>query len=264
MENAPMIRESRQFTSDTPQLAELRRFVSDCVHRAWPSAASDLFAELALATQEAAANVIKHAYQREPGRPIYADMEIDDQRLALTLTHEGRDFDPAAVPPPSFDGSRTGGFGVHLIRAVMDEVYYLHTDARRGIRMVKRRAARAEGENKMQMLVEKFDDVAVVAPGAETLDASNADDFRRDMEPVLRDTRKLVLDMNKVTFVDSPGCGAILSCLKHLTEAGGDLKLCRVTRPARLVFDLIRLHRICEIVDTKEQALAAFKASRGA
>jgi anti-sigma B factor antagonist len=259
MEGAFMIRESREFTSDVPQLAELRRFVCDCALRAWPNPAPEIIAELELALQEAAANVVLHAYQKEPGRPIFAEVEIDGDRLALTLTHQGRDFDPAVVPPPDFDGSRTGGFGVHLIREIMDEVYYLHAATRRGIRMVKRRTKPPEGERKMQMLVEKFDDVAVVALHEETLDASNADDFRRDMDPVLRDSRKIVLDLSKVTFVDSRGCGAILSCLKSVTEGGGDLKLCRVTRPARTVFDLIRLHRICEILDTKEQAIAAFK-----
>jgi anti-anti-sigma factor len=259
MEGGPMIRVRREFTSDLAQLAELRRFVSDGILRAWPDTPLDLLAQVELALQEAAVNVVIHAYQRQPGRPIYADLEIDDDRLALTLTHQGSDFDPAAVPPPHFDGSRTGGFGVHLIRELMDEVHYLHAAARRGIRMVKLRTKLVEEGGKMQMLVEQFDDVAVVTLHAETLDASNADDFRRDLEPVLRDARKLVLDLNKVTFVDSRGCGAILSCLKCLTEVGGDLKLCRVTRPARIVFDLIRLHRICEIVDTKEQAIAAFK-----
>ena len=254
-----MIRESREFTSDLPQLAELRRFVSDGAQRVWPDAPADLVAQVELALQEAAANVMIHAYQREPGRPIYADLEIDDDRLALTLTHEGRDFDPAAVPHPHFDGSRTGGFGVHLIREIMDEVCYLHSAARRGIRMVKRRTNPPQGENKMKLLVEKFDDVTVVALQVETLDANNADDFRGDMEPVLRDARKLVLDLSKVTFLDSRGCGAILSCLKRVTENGGDLKLCHVTRPARIIFDLIRLHRICEIVETKEQAIAGFK-----
>src|SRR5437016_9843652 len=120
MEGALMIRASREFTSDLPQLAELRRFVSDVVRRVWPDAPPDLLAQLGLALQEAAVNVVIHAYQREPGRPIYADLEIDDERLAVTLTHQGRDFDPAAVPPPDFDGSRTGGFGVHLIRQIMD------------------------------------------------------------------------------------------------------------------------------------------------
>ena len=253
-----MIRETREFTSELAQLSELRRFVNDAVARAWPDA-PELQEQIALATQEAAVNIVKHAYEREPGRPICAELDVDAQRLALTLTHEGRDFDPAAVRPPDFDGGRAGGFGVYLIREIMDEVYYLHGAARRGLRMVKRRAPRPSGETKMQMVVQKFDDVTVVSIGAETLDASNADDFRRDIEPVLRENKKLVLDLQKVNFVDSPGCGAILTCLKHLTENGGDLKLCRVTRPARLVFDLIRLHRICEIVDTSEQALAAFK-----
>ena len=254
-----MLRELREFTSDLPQLAELRNWLKQQTRRAWPEAPADLFAQLELAVQEAAANVLIHAYQRQPGRPLFAELEIDDARLTLTLTHEGLDFDPAAVRPPDFDGSRTGGFGVHLIRELMDEVYYLHAARRRGIRMVKRRSKPGEGDNKMKLLVEKFDDVAVAALQGEALDASNADDFRRDIEPVLRDSRKLILDLGKVTFVDSRGCGAILSCLKSLNEAGGDLKLCCVTKPARVVFDLIRLHRICEIIDTKEHALAAFK-----
>ncbi len=139
MDGVPTIRESREFPSDLPRLAELRHFVSETARRAWPDAPPDLVAEIELALQEAAVNVVLHAYRSQPGRPIYADLEIDDEKLALTLTHEGDDFDPAAVPAPDFDGSRTGGFGVHLIRETMDEVYYLHDAARRGIRMVKRR-----------------------------------------------------------------------------------------------------------------------------
>jgi hypothetical protein len=36
--------------------------------------------------------------------------------------------------------------------------------------------------------------------------------------------------------------------LKHLSTADGDLKLYQVSQPARTVFELIRLNRICEIV----------------
>src|SRR5437660_844843 len=81
----------------------------------------------------------------------------------------------------------------------------------------------------------------------EQLDAGNADDFRRDLSPVLQDCHKLVLDLSRVQFVDSRGCGAIIGCLKQVSAAGGDLKLCQVTRAVRTVFELIRLHRICEI-----------------
>ena len=111
----------------------------------------------------------------------------------------------------------------------------------------------------MQPTVETIGDVTVVAPNLEQLDAANAEDFRRDMAPILQNCRKLVLDLTGVQFADSRGCGAILSCLKQVSSVGGDLKLCEVSRPVRMVFELIRLHRICEILATKEDAVRAFR-----
>src|SRR4029077_2026670 len=107
----------------------------------------------------------------------------------------------------------------------------------------------------MGPVVEKVGDVTIVAVNVDELDAASAETFRRDIAPVLKDCRKLVLDLERVQFVDSRGCGAILSCLKHLSTAGGDLKLCRVARPVLKVFELIRMHSICEIVNTKEEAV---------
>ena len=111
----------------------------------------------------------------------------------------------------------------------------------------------------MEHKVEKIGDVTIVAVNLDELDASNADDFRRQMAPVLKDCRKLVLDLDRVQFVDSRGCGMILSCLKHLSTEGGDLKLCRANQPVRMIFELIRMDRICEIVDTREEAVQAFE-----
>jgi anti-sigma B factor antagonist len=113
----------------------------------------------------------------------------------------------------------------------------------------------------MQTVVEKVGDVTIVALQEDQLDAGNADDFRRAVAPVLQDCRKLVLDLDHVQFMDSRGCGAILSCLKHLSKSGGDLKLCRVTEPVHMVFDLIRMDQICQIVTTREEAVQAFQTS---
>jgi anti-sigma B factor antagonist len=114
----------------------------------------------------------------------------------------------------------------------------------------------------MEPTIEKTGDVTVVALNVEQLDASNADDFRRDLAPVLESCRNLVLDLSRVQFVDSRGCGAILSCLKAVSAAGGDLKICQVAKPVRLVFELIRMHRICEICNTREDALRAFQSPK--
>ncbi len=62
---------ARIFSSDLQQLAEMRAFVRDVCRRTWGVAAGDeALAQLDLAMSEAAANVIRHAYRGEAGRPI--------------------------------------------------------------------------------------------------------------------------------------------------------------------------------------------------
>lgn len=114
----------------------------------------------------------------------------------------------------------------------------------------------------MEPVIEKVGDVTIVALNADHLDSSNADEFRRDLAPVLQDCRKLVLDLERVQSIDSRGCGVIISCLKQVSTASGDLKLCGVGETVRMVFDLIHMERICEILDTREEAVKAFKKKR--
>jgi anti-sigma B factor antagonist len=112
----------------------------------------------------------------------------------------------------------------------------------------------------MQSTVEPIGDVLVVTIATDQLDAGNAEDLRQEVGPAIKDCRKLVIDLGRVRFVDSRGCGAILSFLKTVTANGGDLKLCGVDRHVLTVFELIRLHRICEIVPTRDMAVRAFQA----
>ncbi len=110
----------------------------------------------------------------------------------------------------------------------------------------------------MQPTIEKVGDVLVAVVNVDEFDASNVDVFRKAMTPVLKDCRKLVIDLSRVQFIDSRGCGGILFCLKGLTPNGGDLKLCGVNPNVRTTFNLIRMDTICEICDTREAAVQAF------
>ena len=112
----------------------------------------------------------------------------------------------------------------------------------------------------MRTDVEQIGDVTVVALHADQIDASNDGDLRATMAPILVNCRKLVLDLGRVRFVDSRGCGAILSCLRRVAANGGDLKLCRVDPFVRSTLELIRLHRICEIYDTRAEAIRSFQS----
>jgi anti-sigma B factor antagonist len=112
----------------------------------------------------------------------------------------------------------------------------------------------------MALSVEKIGDVTVAKLTVAQFDAGYADEFKREIAPALKGALKLVLDLSSVEFIDSRACGGILSCLKRLNEAGGELKLCGASPFVRSVFELIRLHRVCEIVATREDAVSAFAA----
>jgi anti-sigma B factor antagonist len=110
----------------------------------------------------------------------------------------------------------------------------------------------------MDIAVDHIGDVAVAVLPVDELDASNAGEFKRDIAPVLEDNAKLVFDLSRLRFVDSSGLGAFLSCLRHVNAKGGDVKLCGMSKPVRTVFELVRLHRIFDILGTRAEAVRAF------
>jgi anti-sigma B factor antagonist len=110
----------------------------------------------------------------------------------------------------------------------------------------------------MQIPVDTMDGIAVAAVPVDELDASNAAEFKRDITPILEAHSKLVLDLSRLTFVDSSGLGAILSCLRNLSAKKGDLKLCSMSKQVHALFELVRMHRIFDIYRTRDEAVSAF------
>jgi anti-sigma B factor antagonist len=113
----------------------------------------------------------------------------------------------------------------------------------------------------MNLAVEKRDDIAIVTIPVEELDAGNTPEFKREMTAVLDTYTKIVLDLTGLQFTDSSGLGAFLSCLKKLNAKGGELKLCGVEKQVRAIFELVRMDRILDIVDNKEEAVRAFQVA---
>jgi anti-sigma B factor antagonist len=113
----------------------------------------------------------------------------------------------------------------------------------------------------MEFRAEKVGDVVIAAVPVDELDASNAGEFKRDIAPLLETNAKLVLDLSRVRFVDSSGLGAFISCLRKLNAKGGDLKLCGMSKQVRAVFELVRMHRVFDILGTRDDAVRAFEGA---
>jgi anti-sigma regulatory factor (Ser/Thr protein kinase) len=87
---------------------------------------------ICLAIDEAAANVIRHAYAGRPGplRLRGTSSKIGAQhRLILTLEDDGKQVPLNTIRPRDLKQIRPGGLGVHLIQEVMDEACWTHREA---------------------------------------------------------------------------------------------------------------------------------------
>ncbi|MFW6053167.1 MAG: STAS domain-containing protein [Desulfosalsimonas sp.] len=111
----------------------------------------------------------------------------------------------------------------------------------------------------MKFKSEKTGDVLVIRVIEDAVDAANALEFKNEISPLLKTSKKVALDMNRVKFMDSSGVGAMLSCLRVLHEENGELKLFNVKEQLVQLFKLVRLDRIIDIHDSKKEALKAFK-----
>ena len=113
-----------------PDIAEIPRLLDwaeECCGES--GVAGDAPFKLALALEEAAANVIQHAFAGTPGpHRLAVELTIDADRVVALVSDNGRAFDPTAAPEPAIDAPAEnrdpGGLGIHLIRRMMDRVDY--------------------------------------------------------------------------------------------------------------------------------------------
>jgi anti-anti-sigma factor len=67
----------------------------------------------------------------------------------------------------------------------------------------------------------------------------------------------VVLDLSRVTFVDSMGLGVMLGGMKRLRAQGGELHLVVAGPELRRILEITRLDRLLPLHDTRAEALAA-------
>ncbi|HON38502.1 MAG: STAS domain-containing protein [Desulfomonilia bacterium] len=110
----------------------------------------------------------------------------------------------------------------------------------------------------MKLLTENIDGIVVISSLPKVLDASNAMEFKEGVFKIIEQSSQAVFDMSAVQFIDSAGCGSLITTLRRLKEAGGTLKLCDVPKQVRSVLELVRMHKIIDIYNTREEALRSF------
>lgn len=134
----PLSRATAEISSDLRDLRVARGFARDVCRRAGCRLDTRAAIDLELAINEAASNVMKHAYHGRTDQRIQLEADVFADRVSIRLHHLGDAFDPAVVAPPALDGSRESGFGIYLINHCVDEVRYSRDERGRNcIELVK-------------------------------------------------------------------------------------------------------------------------------
>ena len=89
-------------------------------------------------------------------------------------------------------------------------------------------------------------------------DAISAPKTKTALHELIEDgNTKLVLNLQKMDFIDSAGLGVLVSSLRKAAGIGGDLRLAEVPPFCRSIFELTRLTRVFDVAQSEEQAIRA-------
>ena len=96
-----------------------------------------------LALEEILANVASYAYAPEDG-DMEIEYDIEEQTLVMTITDEGKPFNPLEKEDPDITldvaDRPIGGLGVFIVKNTMDDVQYAR-DGNKNVLVIKKKIA---------------------------------------------------------------------------------------------------------------------------
>lgn len=137
-----IIKEELKVPAHIDYLADLREFVSRTGKKYGFS--EKIIKNFKIAIDEAATNVIRHAYREvEGGGFLLIRAIIKKNSLTICLIDQGKYFDPKHVQSPDLQRyvqiGKRGGLGIFMMRKLMDEVDYRKTAEGNELRLTKHR-----------------------------------------------------------------------------------------------------------------------------
>lgn len=92
-----------------------------------------------------------------------------------------------------------------------------------------------------------------------SFDAYNAPAVRQWFENTIGNNSScIIVNLKEVSFMDSTGLSTLVQALKRTRNWQGDLRLCCLQQPVRIIFELTRLDRVFEIYNDEMDAVRAF------
>ncbi|MFI5058504.1 MAG: anti-sigma factor antagonist [Candidatus Acidiferrales bacterium] len=102
------------------------------------------------------------------------------------------------------------------------------------------------------------DDVVVIRCSGRIIASDETRALQLEVEKHTLETKKFVLQLEDVTFLDSGGLGALVRLVGTLRAGRGDLKLCQLSPFLKKVFETTKLAGVFHIYASEKEAIDSF------
>src|SRR4030042_135700 len=91
------------------------------------------------------------------------------------------------------------------------------------------------------------------------IDVNTASDIKKVFEKLIaKKTPKIVINLAKVTYVDSSGLATLVEMLKNMRVYGGRMRLTSMSHKIKSLFEITKLEKLFEIIEDEAEAIGTF------
>jgi anti-sigma B factor antagonist len=111
----------------------------------------------------------------------------------------------------------------------------------------------------MNYTLEKKGDISIVTVELVEASLNQSDDFKAYIYSLIDNgARKMIINLEKVLYMDSSFIGALVGGLKNLLSKSGEMALVNISSDVMALFELTRLDKVFHVYDSTDDAVKSF------
>jgi anti-sigma B factor antagonist len=115
----------------------------------------------------------------------------------------------------------------------------------------------------LHMITRTFAGVLIVECSGRLVLGEESANLRHLVPDHLIESKQVVLDLGKVSYIDSSGLGILVGLCTTATRVGGGIKLANLNPGLEDILQITRVFTVFEVFDRAEDAAAAFNRLAG-
>lgn len=110
----------------------------------------------------------------------------------------------------------------------------------------------------MDTKVRQVDGVTVLDLSGKITLGEASGKLRGAVQDALASSKKILLNLADVNYIDSAGLGELVSAFTTVKNAGGELKLLNLTKKVRDLLVITKLLTVFDVKDNEQEAIKSF------